>query len=113
EYLGRHYGTEYGKVLEIARSSREYAEVVSGDGEILAEAVFAVRNEMARSLSDIVLRRTGIATLGNPGEKILKHVAAIAARELGWDDKRTDMEYENTVRLLAVPGSEDTASRRE
>lgn len=104
EYLGRHYGTEYEKVLEIARSAGEYAGVVSGDGEILAEAVFAVRHEMARSLSDVVLRRTGISTLGNPGEDILRHVADVAAKELGWDDRKVEEEYEKTVRLLTVPG---------
>lgn len=109
DYLGRHYGTEYEKVLEIARSNREYAGVVSSDGEILAEVVFAVRQEMARSLSDIVLRRTGIATLGNPGEDILRRVAAVAAEQLGWDDRKRDREYEKTVRLLEVPGSEDAA----
>jgi glycerol-3-phosphate dehydrogenase len=103
DYLSRHYGTECDKVLGIARENSEYARVVSGDGEILAEAVFAVRNEMARTLSDIVLRRTGIATLGNPGEDILKHVTAIAAKELGWDDGTRDREYEMTVRLLRVP----------
>ncbi|HNY65281.1 MAG TPA: glycerol-3-phosphate dehydrogenase/oxidase [Deltaproteobacteria bacterium] len=104
EYLGRHYGTEYGKVLEIARESGEFGEVVSTDGEILAEAVFAVRNEMARTLSDIVLRRTGIATLGNPGEDILRKVAAVAARELGWDDRKTEDELCRTAEELKIPG---------
>ncbi len=104
-YLGRHYGTEYHKVLELAEQDREYAEVVSTDGEILAEVLYAVRHEMARRLSDIVLRRTGIATLGNPGEDIMKKVAAIAARELGWSSERTAEEYRQTMELLRIPGS--------
>jgi len=79
---------------------------VSDDGEILAEAVFAVRHEMARRLSDIVLRRTGIATLGNPGEEIMRKVAAIAARELNWDDRKTEEEYRSTMELLKIPGRE-------
>lgn len=106
EYLGRHYGTEYGKILEIIREDKEYAEVVSPDGEILAEVVFAIRNEMARSLSDIVLRRTGIATLGSPGDAVLRKVAAVAARELGWDDARMEQEYRDTVNGLKIPGRE-------
>ncbi|MFY9169296.1 MAG: glycerol-3-phosphate dehydrogenase/oxidase [Desulfomonilia bacterium] len=104
DYLGRHYGTEYHKVLKIAEEDREYAEVVSTDGEILAEVLFAVRNEMARRLSDIVLRRTGIATLGNPGEEIIRKVAVIAARELGWSDEKTEDEYRHVMDLLKVPG---------
>ena len=104
DYLGRHYGTEYHKVLKIAEEDREYAEVVSTDGEILAEVLFAVRNEMARRLSDIVLRRTGIATLGNPGEEIIRKVAVIAASELGWSDEKTEDEYRHVMDLLKVPG---------
>jgi glycerol-3-phosphate dehydrogenase len=106
EYLGRHYGTEYEKILEIAREAIEYEEVVSHDGEILAEVLFAIRNEMARCLSDIVLRRTGIATLGNPGEATLKKVAAIAARELGWDKAKLEQEYRETVEGLKIPDGE-------
>ncbi len=104
EYVGRHYGTEYEKVLGIAEKDKKYAEVVTHDGEILAEVVFAIRHEMAGSLSDIVLRRTGIATLGNPGEDILHKVAAVAARELGWDKKKKEREYRAVVELLAIPG---------
>lgn len=106
EYLVRHYGTEYGKILEIAREAPGLQETVSPDGEILAEAAFAVRNEMARTLDDIVLRRTGIATLGNPGDAILRKVAAVAARELGWDGARMERECRETAEGLKIPGRE-------
>ncbi|MRR35578.1 glycerol-3-phosphate dehydrogenase/oxidase, partial [bacterium] len=45
DYLGRHYGNEYEKVLDLARKSGELTDVVSPDGEILAEVVFAIRHE--------------------------------------------------------------------
>ena len=83
-----NYGNEFEPVLELARHDRQLAEVLNEDGEILAQAVYAARYEMARTLSDIVLRRTGIATLGNPGNEVLEKVALSAAKELGWDDKR-------------------------
>ncbi len=104
EYVARHYGNEYEKVLGIAEKDKKYAQVVTHDGEILAEVVYAIRHEMARSLSDIVLRRTGIATLGNPGDDILREVAAIAAEELGWDEGRKARELKDTAGLLAIPG---------
>lgn len=69
----------------------------------MAQAVYAVRNEMARKLSDIVLRRTGIATLGNPGERVLEEVAVAAGRELGWDGRRIERELKETVKTLEVP----------
>lgn len=101
EYLVRHYGTEYEAVLEIARSSRELARPVNDDGEIPAQAVFAVRNEAARSLPDIFFRRTGMGTLGDPGKKTIDAITKIAAKELGWTRKKTGEEVEALKKLLA------------
>ncbi len=103
EYLGKNYGNEFEPVLELARHDRQLAEVLNEDGEILAQAVYAARYEMARTLSDIVLRRTGIATLGNPGNEVLEKVALSAAKELGWDDKRVAQELTQTAEALRVP----------
>jgi glycerol-3-phosphate dehydrogenase len=103
EYLGRNYGTEYDKVLKLARQDKRLAEIVNDDGELLAQVVYAVREEMARSLADIVLRRTGIGTLGNPGKDVLEKVAAVAARELNWDGARISREIEEVERLLQLP----------
>jgi glycerol-3-phosphate dehydrogenase len=103
EYLGRNYGTESDKVLKLARQDQRLAEIVNADGEILAQVVYAVREEMARSLTDIVLRRTGIGTLGNPGKEVLEKVAAVAAGELNWDGARISREIEEVERLLQVP----------
>jgi glycerol-3-phosphate dehydrogenase len=40
---------------------------------------------MAVLLSDIVFRRTDLATGGHPGRDALEEAAGLAARELGWD----------------------------
>ena len=49
-----------------------------------AEVVYAVEQEMARQLADVVFRRTGLGTLGHPGEPALERCAAIMATRLGW-----------------------------
>jgi glycerol-3-phosphate dehydrogenase len=103
EYLGKNYGNEFEPVLELARHDKQLSEVLNEDGELLAQAVYAARNEMARTLSDIVLRKTGIATLGNPGNEVLEKVALSAAKELGWDDKRIAQELTETIEALRVP----------
>lgn len=103
DYLARNYGTEYAEILALARSDKAMAETVNADGEILAEVTYAVRKEMARTLSDIVMRRTGIGTLGNPGENILRRVAVVAAKELHWDNNRIEQEISDTVNLLKLP----------
>jgi len=103
EYLGKNYGNEFEPVLELARHDKQLSEALNEDGEILAQAVYAARYEMARTLSDIVLRRTGIATLGNPGSEVLEKVALSAAKELGWDGKRVVQELNHTTEALRVP----------
>ncbi|MEN6448620.1 MAG: glycerol-3-phosphate dehydrogenase/oxidase [Syntrophaceae bacterium] len=103
EYLARNYGTEYGKIVSLARQDRDLSEVVTHDGEILAEVVHAVRDEMALTLPDIVLRRTGIGTLGNPGGEVLEKVAHQAGHELGWNQDRVARELADTLSILRVP----------
>jgi glycerol-3-phosphate dehydrogenase len=102
-YLSHNYGTEYAEILKLAREDKSLAETLNADGEMLAEVVYAIRQEMARTLSDIVVRRTGIGTLGNPGEDVLRKVAAIAARELQWDKNRVEQEISDTLNLLTLP----------
>jgi len=103
DYLSRNYGTECDAILKLARKDPSLAEAVNGDGEILAEVTYAIRNEMARTLSDIVMRRTGIGTLGNPGDEVLQRVAALAARELNWDAGKIKQEILVTTNLLKLP----------
>jgi glycerol-3-phosphate dehydrogenase len=103
DYLSRIYGTEFNNVMEIARSDKKYAVPLNADGEMPAQVVYAIKHEMARTLKDILIRRTGIGTLGNPGTKVLEMIAGIAARELNWDTARVDRELETAGKALSVP----------
>lgn len=103
EYLGRNYGTEYSEVLHLARQDKKLSEIVNADGEILAQVVYAIRKEMALTLKDIFFRRTGIGTLGNPGEKVMAMVADIAASELGWSDDRKQRELSELAKAFQLP----------
>ena len=103
DYLRRVYGTEHEKVLALAHHDHDLAQRLNSDGEILAQVVYGVRYEMAHTLKDMVLRRTGIATLGNPGEEILRQVALVMARELSWDKEKIAAEVETTLDFLRIP----------
>jgi glycerol-3-phosphate dehydrogenase len=103
EYLARNYGTEYREIVKLAREDQALSETLNDDGEIQAQVVYAARNEMARTLSDVVMRRTGIGTLGNPGEAVLRKVAVLAAKELRWDKEKTEKEIAAVVHLLKIP----------
>ena len=102
-YLSSNYGTEYADILKLAREDKTLAETLNADGELLAEVVYAIRQEMARTLSDIVMRRTGIGTLGNPGEDVLRKVANVAAKELHWDANKIEQEILDTIKQLKLP----------
>ncbi len=103
KYLGMAYGTEYTRVLDIAKTDPALAKPVNADGEILAEVVFAARHEMARTLPDIILRRTAIGTLGNPGDDVLRKVADAAGTELGWDNEKKAGEIKKAAAMLSLP----------
>lgn len=103
DYLARLYGTDYEKVLDIARSNPIYAQQLNADGELPAQVLYAIREEMALTLADILLRRTSLGTLGNPGEKILAIIAEIAAEELKWSKSKTEHELRTARKLITLP----------
>ena len=92
EALAGRYGKVAEQVLAVAQESGELAQpIVEGLGDILAEAVWAIRQQQATTLSDVMLRRTRIALLAGreslePGSQLVRRVADAMARELGWDE---------------------------
>lgn len=99
EYVSRNYGTDSDVIFQIARDDPRYAEVVSHDGEILAEVVYAIKYESAKTLKDIMLRRTGTGTLGNPGKDIIDKITAVAVEMLNWDSKRIEEETASMMKV--------------
>ena len=99
EYVSRNYGTESQVVFRIARSNTRFAEEVTHDGEILAEVVYAIQYENAKTLRDIMLRRTGIGTLGNPGKAVIDKIASLAAGMMGWSEKRKEDEIASLIKV--------------
>ncbi len=103
EVCAKYYGSELDVLMQIAQSNKKYKEIVTHDGEILAEVIYAIRHEMARTLSDIVFRRTGICTAGNPGNDVLTLVAETAAKELKWDQKELKKQLNSVKQQLQIP----------
>jgi glycerol-3-phosphate dehydrogenase len=63
---------------------------ISGDGSSVSEPdlVRAVRDEMAVTLSDAVIRRTPLGAVGYPGDVAVGRAAEIVGRELRWSEDR-------------------------
>ncbi len=109
EHLARNYGTRTGEVLALMTADPELAEPIAGGRlERRAEVVFAVRSEMARTLADVVFRRTGIGTLGDPGPAALQAVAALMATELEWTEAHREGQLA-LVRKRFVPATESNS----
>ena len=69
----------------------------SEGGNLTVQIVRAVREEMAVSLEDVVMRRTGIGQEGDPGPDAIDRAATIMAGECGWSEARRRAE----MRLVA------------
>lgn len=110
DMVARQYGTAYPQVLAIAKENPAWAKPVAGGDSVLAEVVHAFRNEMAATLDDALFRRTGIATLGNPGDDVLAAAAQIGQAELGWSPERTARELAKVRAKLDYPRLEQAAT---
>jgi len=87
------YGTEHLNILELGKSDSALLKSVGGQSNtIAAEVAYAVREEMAQTLSDVVFRRTDLGATGLPDDQVLKGCAEIMAHECGWDKQRFEKE---------------------
>lgn len=80
------YGTAWRDIAEMCRADSSLAEpLMPGSPVLRASVVRAVRWEMARTLVDVVVRRTGLGVAGHPGHDAANACAWLMAGELGWD----------------------------
>ena len=86
--LADRYGSDATTVLAIAESDPSLAEpLVPGLPYLRAEAIFAVRYEMATTVDDILSRRTRARLeTRDASADAAAAVAALLAPELGWDE---------------------------
>jgi len=95
------HGTRYREVLELAKDAPELLERVHPDrGTTWAGVHHAVRHEMTMTLSDLILRRTGLGTIGDPGTECVRACAALLAAERGWTADRTEQQIDEMTRAL-------------
>jgi len=92
-HLVYHYGSRYPDILSYVQREPALANPLPGQKYVIgAEVVHAVREEMALTLADCVLRRTELGSAGDPGEACLAACANLMARERGWDHARREKE---------------------
>ncbi len=96
EHLADRYGGEARVVLAMVERDPSLAEpLVPGLPYLRAEAVYAVRYEMAQTLDDVLSRRTRARLLGRDSSaEVAAEVAALVADELGWDEAEQARQVE-------------------
>ncbi len=86
--LAGNHGSAYGEVLSLIGEDPAWAETVGSSSVLKAEIVYAIREEMAQRLGDVLFRRTDLAIAGHPGDAVLQTCAEVMAAELRWSDAR-------------------------
>jgi glycerol-3-phosphate dehydrogenase len=112
--LAFRYGHAARGVLELAAERPELGRpIVSGQPDLLAEVAVAARLEQARSVGDILLRRTRLGLLAAPQLRTAEDVMPVAevlGAELDWDARRVRAEAEAWIgeaRAEGVDPAED------
>src|SRR6201999_452093 len=102
------YGHAALRVLALVRERPELAaQIVPGRPALLAEVVRAARHEQARSLADVLLRRTRLGILAAPGlrdPEARRPIAAAIGAELGWWAARMEAEIVAWEEVAATEG---------
>jgi glycerol-3-phosphate dehydrogenase len=112
------YGSRTERVLGMVRDDRRLGAVISPEcGDIYAQVAYGIREEGARTLCDIVLRRMELGITPSRGEEEIEKIAAVAAGELGWspeeerqqvEEFREELMKDRRFSVPAVPPRRDT-----
>jgi glycerol-3-phosphate dehydrogenase len=101
-HLIHTYGTNYPSVLALIEEDSSWAQTIPGSNILKAEIIYAVREEMAQKLVDVIMRRTDLGSLEYPDADALKTCAALMASELGWDESRIQDEIADLEKIYIV-----------
>jgi glycerol-3-phosphate dehydrogenase len=110
ERIVRTYGSRWRAVLEAIRQEKSLAEPLGGSPALLtAEVKFAIQQEMAMTLEDFFLRRSGLNWWGAWAlADAMPAVAKIFAAHFGWseEEKRAAVEaFRRAVPCLVPRGA--------
>jgi glycerol-3-phosphate dehydrogenase len=113
DQLAFRYGHAASAVLALAAERPELAQPIASDRpDLLAEAVLAARSEQARSVADVLLRRTRLGILAAPDlrdAEAVRPVADAIGGELGWSRGRRKQEAEAWVEAARIEGVDPAA----
>ncbi|HEV2350333.1 MAG TPA: glycerol-3-phosphate dehydrogenase [Terriglobia bacterium] len=101
ERIVNTYGSRWSQVLEPVLADPALAELLPGSPSLLAAEVdFAIRHEMATSVEDVLLRRSGLNWLAaSKLREAAPIVADVCAAHFGWGPERRQTEIESFTQI--------------
>jgi glycerol-3-phosphate dehydrogenase len=107
ERIVRTYGSRWPRVLDLLRTDKRLAEPLPGTPTLLAaEVEFAIRNEMAMTLEDFLLRRSGLNWAACALHEAAPAVARIFSERFGWNAERQRAALDDFSRLADAAARE-------
>ncbi len=100
------YGSRAFGVWQLTERNPGLRKVIHPSGVMAAELIFAVDEDLARSLTDVFARRVLLAFEPGHGLESVDEAAAVLAAHLGWDDaavRAQIADYHEWLNKLAVP----------
>ena len=101
-HLARLYGSDIDAVLALAASKPELGRpITTSQPDVLAQVVFAIQNDHAVTLEDVLFRRLSVGFFGiNQAE--VEVVAKVMAPLLSWSEEQTDKQIDLVLSRLST-----------
>ena len=98
EALIFNHGREIHNLIREGREKNLLSRTAPHREVIDMEIEYAVRQEMAMTLDDLIFRRTGLGTIGYPGTEVVRHCANLMGDLLGWDAEERQRQINSLAR---------------
>jgi glycerol-3-phosphate dehydrogenase len=92
QHLAQKFGTDSPKVLDLAKQDPQLLQpLFAGGAPIRAEVLYVIREEMAQTIEDILLRRIGVQFHSwKEAAQAAPVVGQLLAQEFAWTDTQTN-----------------------
>lgn len=97
-HIQENYGNESGSVYQIMEEIEDASTLLLEEPVLTkAEVIYAVEEEMAIKLLDVILRRTEAATSACPSAEKLKDIAEVMATQCTWDETEIEQQVQSVL----------------
>ena len=101
--LVRNHGRELHHLVALGRERRQLQPITPNRPTLEVEIGHAVQSEMALTLDDLLFRRTGLGTIGHPGEAAVARCADLMGALRGWDEAEKARQIKAVASRYAYP----------